>query len=93
MKKTTSGVLNIQKVLFLFGPRSTGKTTLIRQLLNSSKIYGLLDTNIYHRLLKRPGIIEEEISDGIRILPWQQFLKNIWRGEIFQGPFFLSQLK
>ena len=51
-----------KKSFFLFGPRSTGKTTLIHQTLRKATIYDLLDTETYRRLLKRPKILEEENS-------------------------------
>ena len=49
-----------KKSFFLFGPRSTGKTTLIQQSLKNAKLYNLLDSNIYTRLLKNPKLLEEE---------------------------------
>lgn len=49
-----------KKSFFLFGPRATGKTTLIHQSLGKVKIYDLLDAETYGRLLRRPKILEEE---------------------------------
>jgi len=49
-----------KKSFFLFGARSTGKTTLIQQSLKNFKLYDLLDSDIYKRLLKRPKLLEEE---------------------------------
>jgi len=49
-----------KKSFFLFGARSTGKTTLIQQNLKNFKLYDLLDSDIYKRLLKRPKLLEEE---------------------------------
>lgn len=51
------------KSFFLFGPRSTGKTTLIRKQLPQAKIYDLLDARTFSRLLKAPHLIEEENQD------------------------------
>ncbi|MBC6415068.1 MAG: ATP-binding protein [Bdellovibrionales bacterium] len=48
------------KSFFLFGARSTGKTTLIQQNLKNYKLYDLLDSQTYRRLLKRPKLLEEE---------------------------------
>ena len=52
------------KSFFLFGPRSTGKSTLIYSQLSSAIIYDLLDQKTYRRLLKSPSLIEEEYVDG-----------------------------
>lgn len=51
------------KSFFLFGPRSTGKTTLIREQLSSAKVYNLLSNKTYQKLLKNPEIIEQEYSN------------------------------
>ena len=51
-----------KKSFFLFGPRATGKTTLIQQSLIRVKVYDLLDAETYRKLLKRPKILEEENS-------------------------------
>ena len=58
-KLNLKGLLS-KKSFFLFGPRSTGKTTLIQQSLKNAKLYNLLDSNIYTRLLKNPKLLEEE---------------------------------
>lgn len=50
------------KSFFLFGPRSTGKTTLINHQLPKAKVYDLLDTRTFTRLLKEPHLIEEVLS-------------------------------
>jgi predicted AAA+ superfamily ATPase len=60
--------LNIKKLLkeksfFLFGPRSTGKSTLIRQQLPEAIVYDLLDDEIFKRLLERPKLLSEENAD------------------------------
>src|SRR5438045_176054 len=48
------------KSFFLFGARSTGKTTLISQKLPDARVYDLLDASVFTRLLKNPKTIEEE---------------------------------
>ncbi len=63
--KTYKRVLNLPKLLakksfFLFGPRSTGKTTLIKDSLPGASLYDLLHPETYRRLAKRPSLIEEE---------------------------------
>ncbi len=57
-----------KKSFFLLGPRSTGKTTLIDTQLPNAKVYDLLDSEIFRRLLQRPRLIEEEISDPAQIM-------------------------
>ena len=59
--------INLPKLLklksfFLFGPRSTGKSTLIREHLPQAMVYDLLDYEIYNKLLKHPKTIEEEVE-------------------------------
>jgi len=43
-----------KKSYFLFGPRQTGKTSLIRHSLKGMKVYDLLDTSIYLALSQNP---------------------------------------
>ena len=38
-----------KKSFFLFGPRSTGKTTLIHQNFPKAKIYDLLNPKVYKK--------------------------------------------
>lgn len=52
-----------RKSFFLFGPRATGKTTLIEHQLPQARLYDLLDSITFSRLLKKPGLIEEENRD------------------------------
>ncbi|MBI3448660.1 MAG: ATP-binding protein [Acidobacteria bacterium] len=51
-----------KKSLFLFGPRQTGKTFLIRQTLPKVRVYDLLDSAVYLSLSHRPARIEEDLS-------------------------------
>jgi predicted AAA+ superfamily ATPase len=58
--------LNISKLLkhksfFLFGPRATGKTSLISAQLQDATVFDLLDAEIYNQLLRRPKILEEVV--------------------------------
>jgi predicted AAA+ superfamily ATPase len=73
--------LNLQELLnkrsyFLFGPRATGKSTLIRTSLPDARVYDLLNADTYRRLLSQPSIIEQEttadqtvVIDEIQKLP------------------------
>ncbi len=57
-----------QKSHFVFGPRQTGKTSLIRVALNDVLVYDLLDTRTYLNLSQNPGRLEEEIKPSDRIV-------------------------
>lgn len=54
--------LSKKKSFFLFGPRSTGKTTLIEQQLQDALIFDLLDEDVYGELLRRPKLISERLD-------------------------------
>jgi predicted AAA+ superfamily ATPase len=51
-----------KKSHFLFGPRQTGKTSLIHHTLKGVKVYDLLDTSIYLALSQSPGRIGQELT-------------------------------
>lgn len=53
---------------FLFGPRQTGKTTLVRHSLPKAKIYDLLDSSVFLALGRNPGRLEEELEPGDSIV-------------------------
>jgi predicted AAA+ superfamily ATPase len=57
-----------KKSLFLFGPRSTGKSTLIRQQLPGVRTYDLLEDEVFENLLRRPQLIEEQLRNTDRII-------------------------
>lgn len=61
-------VLLEQKSHFLFGPRQTGKTTLIRRTLPEARVYDLLDSAVYLALSQNPGRITEELDDDTSIV-------------------------
>lgn len=66
-----------KKSFFLFGPRATGKTTLIHQTLkNKAKIYDLLDSEIYRKLLKNPKVLEEENKTNKKIIVIDEIQKQ-----------------
>lgn len=44
---------------FLFGPRSTGKSTLIRTQLPNAHVFDLLDRKTYRRFLADPSILDQ----------------------------------
>ncbi len=51
-----------KKSHFLFGPRQTGKTSLIRHSLKGVRSYDLLDTSVYLALSQNPGRISQELN-------------------------------
>lgn len=57
-----------QKSHFLFGPRQTGKTFLIRQVLKNARVYDLLDSSVYLALSRNPGRIAEELGPEDRLV-------------------------
>ena len=66
-----------KKSFFLFGPRATGKTTLIHQTLkDKAKVYDLLDSEIYRKLLKNPKILEEENKTNKKIIVIDEIQKQ-----------------
>lgn len=59
--------LNLKKIseksnLFLFGPRATGKTSLIKQTFKEAVVVDLLDYDVYERLSRRPKQLSELID-------------------------------
>lgn len=52
--------LSSRETCFLWGPRQTGKSTLLKQLFPGAKTYDLLLSGEYQRLLRNPGILREE---------------------------------
>lgn len=57
-----------KKSHFLFGPRQTGKTFLMRQALPDARVYDLLDSAVYLALSQRPGRIAEELTPGDKLV-------------------------
>ena len=61
--------LNLESLLrlksfFLFGPRATGKSTLIKNQLPNAKVFDLLDRSTFRRLLADPSIIGQSKEPG-----------------------------
>ena len=59
--------LNVREILdrrscFLFGPRQTGKSTLIRRQFEGCPTYNLLDQALFVRLSRNPALIREALT-------------------------------
>lgn len=52
--------LSSQETCFLWGPRQTGKSTLLKMLFPQAVRYDLLLSTEYQRLLREPNLIREE---------------------------------
>lgn len=57
-----------KKSFFLFGPRATGKTTLIDETLKTAQVFDLLNSDTYANLLRRPALLSELITDSKKII-------------------------
>ncbi|MDO8524996.1 MAG: AAA family ATPase, partial [Candidatus Omnitrophota bacterium] len=58
------GAMLKQKSYFLFGPRQTGKSTLVQHRFPKAKVYNLLDNALFLEFNSRPGRLKEEIPGG-----------------------------
>lgn len=55
-----------QQTCFLWGPRQTGKSTLIRSLFPRARRYDLLLADVYRALIDRPELIREKcLAEGL----------------------------
>jgi uncharacterized protein len=65
--------LNIAEILenkscFLFGPRQTGKSTLIRLQLDGYPLYNLLDQSLFLRLSRNPSLIRQGLRPDTSVV-------------------------
>ncbi|MBI4606523.1 MAG: ATP-binding protein [Planctomycetes bacterium] len=58
---TVPNPLKGSSAAFLWGPRQTGKSTLLRQQFPEAKCYDLLDTALCAELALRPRLLREEV--------------------------------
>src|SRR4030067_1216517 len=63
------------KSCFLFGPRQTGKSSLIRHTLSSYRTYNLLNSETYLKLSRAPGPLREECAPKDRIVTVDEIQK------------------
>jgi predicted AAA+ superfamily ATPase len=54
--------------VFLFGPRQTGKSTLVRQTLPDAAVYDLLEADTFHQLSTHPEHLRQTLEPGRRIV-------------------------
>ncbi|MCX5795358.1 MAG: ATP-binding protein [Elusimicrobia bacterium] len=68
-----------KKSCFLFGPRQTGKTWLIRHTLKGIRTYNLLDNDTFLRLSRSHSIIREECTaqDSLVVIDEVQKLPSL----------------
>ncbi len=57
-----------QSTCFLFGPRQTGKSWLIRNQFADYKVYNLLDSSTFIKLSQSPARIRQELQPRDRII-------------------------
>jgi hypothetical protein len=57
-----------EKSYFLFGPRQTGKTSLVTSTLANVRCYDLLDTSVYLDLSQNPHRLEQELTPRDRFV-------------------------
>lgn len=57
-----------RKSHFLFGPRQTGKTSLVRHTLPGVRSYDLLDSSVYLTLSREPQRLGEELTPRDRVV-------------------------
>ena len=57
-----------QRSCFLFGPRQTGKSTLVRHQLADLRTYNLLDPTLFIRLSRNPALIREALAPQTEII-------------------------
>jgi len=66
-----------KKSFFLFGPRGTGKTTLVKHTLSEVTVIDLLEIKTYREYLKNPSIISEQMLKPIVVIDEVQKLPEI----------------
>lgn len=66
-------LLNLKTALskkshFLFGPRATGKSWLIKNQLKNAQVFDLLNTATHDRFLRNPNLLEQEITSDLVVI-------------------------
>lgn len=60
--------LSSKKSFFLFGPRQTGKSSLLKRLYPEAKYLNLLDHSQFMRLNQDPSLVRRELRDSDNLL-------------------------
>lgn len=60
--------LAAQRSLLLFGPRQSGKTTLLRAEFPGAPYYNLLESETYRDLARRPELIRQQLTGRERVV-------------------------
>ena len=63
------------KSIFLFGPRQTGKSTLVRQSFPDAAIYDLLEADTFRELTARPEYLRQTLDPRRTVLIIDEFQK------------------
>jgi len=73
---------------FLWGPRKTGKTTLLCSIFPSSAVFDFLDTDLYFACMKRPALFREMVG----ALPREERTRPIIVDEVQKVPAVLDEI-
>ena len=73
---------------FLWGPRKTGKTTLLRQIFPKSQVFDFLNTDLYLDMSKNPALLRQRIL----ALPKQVLDRPIILDEVQKVPMVLDEV-
>ncbi len=73
---------------FLWGPRKTGKTTLLRQSFPESIVYDFLQTDLYLDFSKNPALLRQQIL----AFPVDRLKKPIILDEVQKVPMILDEV-
>lgn len=66
-----------KKSFFLFGPRGTGKTTLINHTISNAIVIDLLESRTYRDYLRNPSILSEQKLNSIVVVDEIQKLPEL----------------
>lgn len=78
------------KNFFLFGPRQTGKSTLLKNqfVSNNTLYYDLLKTDVYRNLLARPEVFRNEVTAALN----SKELSHVIIDEVQKVPSLLDEI-